>query len=83
MFAPDQDAAARELLRVCRPGGRIGLTAWTPASVMAATQALAAKALSAQDGPAPPGPPEFRPAARSSGAPSSASANCSAPRSPC
>lgn len=30
MFAPDQEQAARELLRVCRPGGRIGLANWTP-----------------------------------------------------
>jgi SAM-dependent methyltransferase len=30
MFAPDQERAARELLRVCRPGGRIALTNWTP-----------------------------------------------------
>lgn len=30
MFAPDQEAAARELLRVCRPGGRIALASWTP-----------------------------------------------------
>jgi ubiquinone/menaquinone biosynthesis C-methylase UbiE len=29
MFAPDQDAVAAELLRVCRPGGRIGLANWT------------------------------------------------------
>ena len=32
MFTPNQERAAAELLRVCRPGGRIGLTAWTPAS---------------------------------------------------
>ena len=30
MFAPDQPRAAAELLRVCRPGGRIGLASWTP-----------------------------------------------------
>lgn len=43
MFAAGQSRAAAELLRVCRPGGRIGLTAWTPDSVMAATQAIAAR----------------------------------------
>ena len=31
MFAPDQSRAAAELIRVCRPGGRIGLANWTPA----------------------------------------------------
>jgi SAM-dependent methyltransferase len=30
MFAPDQHKAAAELLRVCRAGGRIGMTNWTP-----------------------------------------------------
>jgi SAM-dependent methyltransferase len=30
MFAPDQERAAGELLRVCRHGGRIGLASWTP-----------------------------------------------------
>jgi ubiquinone/menaquinone biosynthesis C-methylase UbiE len=30
MFAPDHAAAAAELARVCRPGGRIGLATWTP-----------------------------------------------------
>src|SRR5262249_15956617 len=30
MFAPNQVAAARELLRVCRRKGRIGLANWTP-----------------------------------------------------
>jgi SAM-dependent methyltransferase len=30
MFAADQAAAGAELLRVCRPGGRIALACWTP-----------------------------------------------------
>ncbi len=30
MFAPDQEKTASELLRVCRPGGKIGLANWTP-----------------------------------------------------
>ncbi len=30
MFAPHHQAAADELIRVCRPGGRIGLINWTP-----------------------------------------------------
>lgn len=30
MFTPDQEKAASEMLRVCRPGGRIGLANWTP-----------------------------------------------------
>jgi SAM-dependent methyltransferase len=32
MFAPDQEQTASELLRVCRPGGRIGMVNWTPDS---------------------------------------------------
>ena len=30
MFIPSQEKAASELLRVCRPGGKIGLANWTP-----------------------------------------------------
>jgi SAM-dependent methyltransferase len=30
MFAPDQEQTAAELLRVCRPGGRIGMVNWVP-----------------------------------------------------
>jgi ubiquinone/menaquinone biosynthesis C-methylase UbiE len=30
MFAPHHQASADELVRVCRPGGRIGLLSWTP-----------------------------------------------------
>ena len=32
MFTPNQDKAAAELARVCKPGGRIGLANWTPES---------------------------------------------------
>jgi SAM-dependent methyltransferase len=31
MFTPRQEQAAAEMLRVCRPGGKIGLANWTPA----------------------------------------------------
>ena len=34
MFAPDQARSASELLRVCRPGGTIGLACWTPAGFL-------------------------------------------------
>ena len=32
MFTPNQEKAASELARVCKPGGRIGLANWTPES---------------------------------------------------
>jgi ubiquinone/menaquinone biosynthesis C-methylase UbiE len=32
MFTPNQQQAANEMLRVCRPGGKIGLANWTPQS---------------------------------------------------
>lgn len=32
MFTPNQEQAAREMLRVCRAGGTIGLANWTPDS---------------------------------------------------
>jgi SAM-dependent methyltransferase len=35
-FAPDHRAVARELGRVCRSGGRLGLACWTPTSGVAA-----------------------------------------------
>jgi hypothetical protein len=30
MFAPHHQQSADELIRVCKPGGRIGLISWTP-----------------------------------------------------
>jgi SAM-dependent methyltransferase len=36
MFAPNHAVAAAELLRVCRPGGRIGLASWTPTGFVGA-----------------------------------------------
>ncbi len=30
MFSPNQTQASNELMRVCRPGGKIGLACWTP-----------------------------------------------------
>jgi len=32
MFGPQQERVAADLVRVCRPGGRIGLANWTPDS---------------------------------------------------
>lgn len=42
MYAIDQPTAARELVRVCAPGGRIVLAAWTPGSTMPAMGAALA-----------------------------------------
>ncbi|HEX5762741.1 MAG TPA: methyltransferase domain-containing protein [Solirubrobacterales bacterium] len=36
MFAPQHQAAADELERVCRPGGMIGLLSWTPEGMLGA-----------------------------------------------
>jgi len=32
MFTPNQDKAAGEMLRTCKPGGKIGMANWTPES---------------------------------------------------
>jgi ubiquinone/menaquinone biosynthesis C-methylase UbiE len=34
MFAPDPVRTTKEMVRVCRPGGRIGISAWTPAGLI-------------------------------------------------
>ena len=36
MFAPHHQAAADEMVRVCRPGGTIGLLSWTPEGMLGA-----------------------------------------------
>jgi ubiquinone/menaquinone biosynthesis C-methylase UbiE len=36
MFAPHHQAVANELVRVCRPGGTIGLLSWTPEGMIGA-----------------------------------------------
>jgi ubiquinone/menaquinone biosynthesis C-methylase UbiE len=43
MFAPDHQRAASELIRVCRPGGRIGLASWTPAGFLGKLLRLVAR----------------------------------------
>jgi len=52
MFAPDQAAAARELVRVCRPGGTIGMANWTPEGYVGALFRTTGRHL-----PPPPGLP--------------------------
>jgi|SRR6478609_5341365 len=50
MFAPDQEKAAAELLRVCKPGGRIGMANWVPDGPISALFVTIAK-----HAPPPPG----------------------------
>ena len=54
MFAPHHQEAADELIRVCRPGGKVGLLSWTPEGMIGA--------LFRTMGPfAPPPPPGAQP----------------------
>ena len=50
-FAPRHEVAARELVRVCRPGGAIGLVNWTPEGLIGRMFKVMSKYL--------PAPPEF------------------------
>ncbi len=52
VFAPDHAAAARELARVCRRGGRLGLTAWRRGGDGEAFHRIVAKYSPPSQGPA-------------------------------
>jgi ubiquinone/menaquinone biosynthesis C-methylase UbiE len=52
MFAPDAEAMAAELVRLCRSGGRIAVLAWTPESAFGAMAPLAGRYLE-HSGPSP------------------------------
>lgn len=54
MFTPDQDRAASELLRVCKPGGKIGLANWTPGSFVGQIFATIGKHVPPPPGVKPP-----------------------------
>lgn len=54
MFAPDQQRGADELVRVARPGARIGVCAWTPAG-------LNGRMFEVMGAHLPPPPPGFSP----------------------
>jgi SAM-dependent methyltransferase len=56
MFSPQPEAAAREMLRVLRPGGVIAFAAWTPDSLAARLMELGFRYSSETPGEAPPSP---------------------------
>ena len=55
MFAPDQERAAAELVRVCRPGCSIALANWTPASFVGGIFRTVGKHVPPPAGVRPPG----------------------------
>jgi SAM-dependent methyltransferase len=55
MFTPDQERAAAELLRVCRPGGTIALANWTPSSFVGGMFRTVAAHVPQPAGVRPPG----------------------------
>ena len=69
MFAPNHARPASELLRVCRPGGRIGLANWTPRGFIGQLFAVVGRHVP---------PPAGADAARRAGASRSTSSTCSA-----
>jgi SAM-dependent methyltransferase len=59
MFARDPEAAAAELARVCRKGGRIGLTTWPPDGAVAGMFQALRPHMPPPPSPAPPSPFEW------------------------
>ncbi|MCO5972509.1 class I SAM-dependent methyltransferase [Actinoallomurus soli] len=57
MYAPDQQRTVGELLRVCRPGGRIAMANWTPDGVVARLQRVMASVMPPPAQAAPPRKP--------------------------
>lgn len=55
MFTPDQDRAAAEMLRVCRPGGKIGLANWTPSGFVGQMFKVLGRFIPPAPGIRPPG----------------------------
>jgi SAM-dependent methyltransferase len=55
MFTPDHEQAAAELVRVCRPGGKIALANWTPAGFVGAMFRTVAAHVPPPAGLRPPG----------------------------
>jgi len=54
IFAPNQEQAANELIRVCRRGGKIAMGNWTPDGFWGQTFALFARYLPPPEGVRPP-----------------------------
>ena len=54
MFTPDQEKAAAEMARVCKPGGKIGLANWTPSSFIGELFKLMGRYLPPPTGVKPP-----------------------------
>lgn len=56
MFTTDPAAAAAEIARVCKPGGRIGLTTWPPDGTLAEMFQVMRPYMPPPPSPAPPSP---------------------------